>query len=93
MKLYTHDDDNPSYGLHAREATDAEVMQHPAVTALVAERDRLLRVASEASDLVAEWDHSGGPRPLVYADNIRFLRGALDEYKAATRAVKETTDV
>ena len=36
VKLYTNDDNSPIYCLHVREATDAEILQHPAVAALAA---------------------------------------------------------
>lgn len=78
-----------------RAATPAEVLAHPAVAALVAERGRLRAtvIALEA------WSHVYGAalcpppgRADSYGDGVRDCKAAvLDIICAATRAAKETT--
>lgn len=85
-----------------REATAAEVLAHPAVVALVAERDRLRallaaehgRIVSKIRDAAEKhfadfrWSREIEPHAEAVLDD---LADALEAMEAATRAAKETT--
>jgi len=71
VKLYVNENLQPDHPLglwHYREATPAEVLTHPAVAALVAERDRIEAHAEAlASEVADACDTSSGDASICWA--------------------------